>query len=171
MAGQRRRHITIGVDPGASGAFALLCGPSLFIFEMPSQLVRVGKTDRLRVDPPAIHTVAQALSLNAPDVAILEAVQGFGKQDAAGAFVFGRAVGLVEMAIIAAGVPVEGVTPQRWKKALGLGKDKSLAVDMATRLFPESARLFQSGRGKRRKAQAEGNAEAALLAFYGAMNA
>lgn len=162
------RRITVGVDPGASGAVALLDGPALFIHEMPRAKIVVGKTERPRVDPHATLALVQALALSEPELACLELVQGYGKQNAAAAFVFGRAYALAEMALIATGCPMQLVRPADWKKACGIptGAEKATSVFAAKRLFPDYAHLFDSGRGLRNKDQAGGNAEAALLAYY-----
>lgn len=55
------------------------------------------------------------------------------------------------------------VTPQMWKKAMGIGKDKRESVEKAVELFPDSAYMFYGPRG----GLIDGNAEAALIAYYG----
>ncbi len=163
----------VGVDPGVQGAFALLtCTPDqpadLFILPMPRLQIRVGKTQRPRVDLHGCITAGRALALDPIDFAILEDVQGFGGQNAAASFVFGRATCAAEMALIAAECPLRYVQPSKWKRGLGISTEKENAVLEAIRLFPAHADLFRQRRGELTKEQSIGNAEAALLAYYGA---
>ena len=55
------------------------------------------------------------------------------------AFSFGRGVGNLEMALTAAGIPFERVTPQKWQKALGCMTkgDKNVSKRKAQELFPQ----------------------------------
>jgi crossover junction endodeoxyribonuclease RuvC len=53
--------------------------------------------------------------------------------------------------------PTTMVTPQKWKKAMGLSKDKNLSLDMARELWPEAPL-------KRKKDN--GRAEALLIAEF-----
>ena len=57
---------------------------------------------------------------------------------ATSAFAFGRGVGNLEMALTAAGIPFDRVTPQKWQKAMGcLTKgDKNVSKRRAQELFP-----------------------------------
>jgi Holliday junction resolvasome RuvABC endonuclease subunit len=163
----------VGVDPGASGAFALLEHSSghttdLQIFEMPRHTVIIAKKPRERVDLHGCYALGQVLGANSPDFVAFEDVQGFGKQDAAGAFVFGRATCAAEMALIAGGCALRYVTPKKWKDGLGISSEKENALLEAKRLFPRFAKLFTPVRGTLTKEQAIGNAEAALIAYYGA---
>ncbi len=162
--------LVIGVDPGATGCFAVYDsdGPALSCFPMPNHHVMVGKTKRLRVDLHGTLALGRALCANGPAFSVLEDVQGFGKQNAAAAFVFGRATCAAEMALIAASVAIRYVRPERWKKELGISPEKENAVLEAKRLFPRHAHEFEWGRGLRTKEQAIGNAEAGLIAYYGA---
>lgn len=162
--------LVVGVDPGVSGAFALLDtgNRTLDVFEMPRLTVRVGKTDRPRVDLDATFALGAALGAFNPDFAVHEKVQGFGGQNAAAAFVFGGAACAAEMGIIAGRIPRRYVQPDTWKKRLGISSEKENAVLEANRLFPDYTSLFASIRGVRTKEQGIGNAEAALIAYYGA---
>lgn len=162
--------LVVGVDTGAFGAFALLDTDAndLTVYPMPRLMVRVGKTDRPRVDLHGCSTLGRAICANEPRFAVVEKVQGFGKQNAAGAFVFGVAYAAAQMALVASDCPLRFVDPAKWKKELGLSKEKENAVLEAKRLFPQFADQFESVRGVRTNEQAIGNAEATLIAYYGA---
>lgn len=54
-------------------------------------------------------------------------------------FTFGMGYGALRMAVLASGIPFEGVTPQAWMKGLGCltGGDKTVTRARAQTLFPE----------------------------------
>jgi NADPH:quinone reductase-like Zn-dependent oxidoreductase len=68
--------------------------------------------------------------------------------------------GVVEAVMLALGVPVEFVAPVVWKRAMGLGTDKTDARAKASLTFPKHAGLWP-------KKLHHNRAEAALLAHYG----
>jgi hypothetical protein len=69
------------------------------------------------------------------------------------AFKFGRGVGVLHMALIAAGIPFDEVTPQRWQKEMGClsprgktrvefgTKDKNITKRRAQALFPAVTKM------------------------------
>jgi crossover junction endodeoxyribonuclease RuvC len=150
----------LGVDPGATGAFALYDTDleALHVEDMPSVRVRVGKASRLQIDETAL---AQAITAGQPDVAFLERVHALPKQGVTSCFSFGLAYGLVRGILAQAGVPFYVITPNEWKRAFRLGPDKNEARLMASRLFPANAKDFARHKD-------DGRAEAALLALFGA---
>lgn len=153
----------LGVDPGGSGALALLHGGGLLVADMPVFQVMRGKTAKAEVDVRAIFDLLDEWK---PDVCYFEQVGGIPGQAASAAFNFGRAVGLAEAAVKGCGARFVAVAPATWKRRMGLptGKDKKAAKDasrsMATNMFPASAAAF-------RRVKDDGRAEAALLAEYG----
>jgi crossover junction endodeoxyribonuclease RuvC len=78
------------------------------------------------------------------------------KQGVTSAFTFGKGYGALLMALTAAGIPFETVTPQRWQKALGcLSKgDKNVTKRKAQQLWPHITWTHNT-------------ADAALIAEYG----
>lgn len=147
-----------GIDPGCHGAIAFLNddGSLHSVHDMPAVEVRVGKTKRTRV---ASQALALLIAEHKPDYALIEEVGGMTGQSASAAFTFGRACGIPEGVLAAAAVPFQYVTPQAWKKAIGLGSDKGLARQEAMRLFPANAALFA-------RVKDDGRAEASLLARH-----
>ncbi len=77
-------------------------------------------------------------------------------------FQFGRGVGMVEGVLAGVGVPTQYVTPQRWQKAVGARKGKDGARLRAIELYPAYSKLFA-------RAKDDGRADAALIAWYAAM--
>ncbi len=155
----------LGVDPGGSGALAILrprgAGEShdqLVVADMPTFSVQRGKTAKLEVDVSGLVELMRAWQ---PDVCYFEQVGGIPGQSASAAFNFGRAAGAAEAVVKASGARFQFVPPATWKRAMGLnklGKDEARA--MATRLWPANAGDF-------RRVKDDGRAEAALLAEYG----
>ncbi len=151
----------IGIDPGASGAIAVLdgAGQIVAIDDMPTVLVRVGKTDRKRI---AAARLAQLLEQTAHDtvMVVLEKVGGMTGQSASAAFTFGYGAGMVEGVLAALRLPMAPVTPQAWKKSAGIAADKGAAREAAMRLWPGHAHMFA-------RKKDDGRAEAALMARHG----
>ena len=75
------------------------------------------------------------------------------------AFTFGQGFGHIEMALTAAGIPFERVSPQKWQKAMGcLTKgDKNVSKRRAQELFPHLKVTHAT-------------ADALLIAAYGRRN-
>ena len=148
----------LGIDPGSSGALALLIDDRLHVVvDMPVLKVRRGKSDKDEVDG---YGLAELLKDLAPDIAYVEQVGGLPGQSAPAAFNFGRSAGAVEYALKALGYRVEMIPPATWKKALRLkgGKDDSRA--MAMRRWPSKADHFK-------RVKDDGRAEASLIAEFG----
>lgn len=145
----------VGVDPGCTGALALLVNGELrAVADAPVLKVRRGKTDKAEIDG---YALAELLRGWEPiDVAVLEQVGGMTGQSPSAAFNFGRAFGCVEGALKTLGVSVETLAPQTWRRIVKHrgGKDDSRA--MAGRRWPGYAPSF--GRVKD-----DGRAEAALI--------
>jgi crossover junction endodeoxyribonuclease RuvC len=76
--------------------------------------------------------------LGAEAFATIEAVHAMPKQGVTSSFTFGKGYGALLMALTAAGIPFETVTPQKWQKALGcLSKgDKNVTKRKAQQLWP-----------------------------------
>lgn len=84
------------------------------------------------------------------------------------AFQFGRGYGMIEGIVAALGWPIEYVTPQKWKKALGVPADKDDARARACQMMPQDSHLWTPQRGVFDKQQASGRADAALICLFGA---
>src|SRR5690606_25246476 len=90
----------------------------------------------------------------------IESVGSRPGQGVASTFKFGTAYGVVQGVIGALQIPVEFVSPQRWKKHFRLSGDKEQARAKAQQLFPTCAAAFNLDKH-------HGRAEAALIARYG----
>ena len=148
----------LGVDPGGSGALALLEGSEIRVADMPVFKVRRGKSDKPELD---VHGLSAILDDWRPEACFFERVFGMTDQSAPAAFNFGRIAGAAEAIVKTAGARFEFVAPHVWKKALKIrGKDDARAI--ATNLWPSAA-------GEFRRKMDQDRAEAALIAEYGRM--
>jgi crossover junction endodeoxyribonuclease RuvC len=150
----------IGIDPGLTGAVALLEGDrAIRVWDMPVVSERRGKgvCAALLAD---ILTEARDLSSDRPEV-VLERVGARPGQGVTSMFSFGRAAGIAEGVVGALGLPLKSVTPDAWKRRARLvGKPKDAARTLAIELFPEIASELSRKRDG-------GRADALLLAYYG----
>lgn len=153
--------IYLGIDPGAAGAIASLDadGRLVAVEDMPTVMVRVGKTDRRRVSASLLRELLAA-DADAITMVVIEKVGGMTGQSASASFTFGYSAGLVEGVIAALSLPVVMVTPQAWKRSAGIASAKGAAREAAMRLWPGQAGLFA-------RVKDDGRAEAALLARHG----
>ena len=153
----------IGIDPGISGALALVTQApkwNIEVVDIPTLEVN----GRRRVDMHGLLRQLRTWAMLA-DVrsAWIEDVGAMPGQ--ASMFPFGFACGAAQMAIVAAELPLMLATPQKWKKHYGLkgGKDnKDQSRLLASRMFPTHAHLWA-------RKKDDGRAEAVLLANYGGL--
>lgn len=154
-----------GIDPGLSGAIAILRTPSIFdphagplveLYPMPTVKVRSKRI----LDYPALWDLFE-MHLAGCQLVAIESQAGYsppGIRIGAGSiFSMGRGFGALEAFAHAAEVPAEYPQPGAWKKFLGVPKEKAGARATAERLFP-GVEL-----PKRKSAD---HAEALLLAEY-----
>lgn len=144
-----------GIDPGASGALALLsdAGALLEVADAPNVKIN-GKE---RISAPLFAKLIRAW---APSRAIIELVGGIQGQAAGASFQFGYAAGVPEGVFAALNIPVTFVSPAKWKAAMRVTADKGSSRLMAQRLWPDHAGHFARVKDADR-------AEAALIALYG----
>lgn len=164
MAGTE--FLDVGIDPGLSGAVALLWGKHAEVHRMPTRerrgkgreidLPRLGDTLRRHfagrdIDEVGI-TIEQAQTMN----------RGQGFRGSASVMTTGRNYGMLLGLELVAPRPRE-VHPMTWKKALGIprGSDKSASIALARELFPGVSLIFRGCRTEH-----DGAAEALLIAHY-----
>lgn len=143
--------ILLGVDPGATGALAFLdaSGRLIEVADMPMLDKRV-----------AGPLVADLILRHRPTQAVIEHVWGMTPMGAASAFSFGQGDGIVRGVLAALRIPVTEVSPAKWKKAMGLNRDKDASRKAALHRWPEHSERFRFKKN-------DGRAEAALIAAYG----
>lgn len=158
--------LCFGVDPGLSGAIAVVRVPGpvlLDVQSMPTLSEKVGKHERRRVSGDALRSMfVHWASFPGTKLVTIERVSAMPKQGVVSMFSFGRALGVVEGVVAALALPREWVGPKEWQKAVKLSKPENTRA-LATERFPNFAQAFA------RKAD-EGKADAALIALYASLN-
>lgn len=152
----------IGIDPGLDGAIACLIDNELLAVEdMPTFTEQRGKKKHRTVNAAGVADIIREMAranLETPTVAI-ERVWSSPDMGVASAFTFGHGFGIVEAVPLTLGYPIRLVTPNVWKKALGLTSDKERSRRMATETWPAYSEWF-------RRVKDADRAEAALIALY-----
>lgn len=92
----------IGIDPGQSGGFAVLNN---------NGIVEVIKM------PPTETDIWNWISSNKNCFAVIEKVHSMPGQGVASTFKFGYGFGGLNMALVAAKIPFELISPRQWQKA------------------------------------------------------
>jgi crossover junction endodeoxyribonuclease RuvC len=144
--------IIVGIDPGNNGGIALLHGDRLIYAD---HLPIVGKT----LSGHLLNNWFADIEPDTPAMVVVEQVHAMPKQGVSSTFNFGKAVGIIEGVIAARNLPLFWVTPQRWKKSIGVTADKNTSRQLAINLWPEQAHLFARVKDVDR-------AEAALIAEW-----
>jgi crossover junction endodeoxyribonuclease RuvC len=150
---------SIGIDPGLSGAIAIISTESLKIFDMPTMTVeRNGKAKR----QVSASELAEMLYLySGRDCHVYcERVSAMAGQGVTSVFSFGRSFGMIEGILAAFKMPVTFVPPATWVKAIGRGQGKDASRARAMELFPSDQDQFK-------RVKDDGRADAALIAYWG----
>lgn len=141
-----------------SGAVAILIdGEVAEAFDAPTfTLLRNGKQRRF-LDEAAFFGLLKVHADAA--LALIEDVHAMPKQGVSSSFSFGFVTGQMGMALTAAGIPKDKISPQYWKKYLRVPAEKDGARAAASRLMPRAAHMWPLKKH-------DGRAEAALLAYF-----
>lgn len=148
----------IGIDPGLTGAIAILSDKNEFIavHDMPVMPLSNSKN---QVNSAELAKIIKTYLSDEESSVILEKVNAMPGQGVSSMFSFGQSFGIILGVAGALSVPVTLVTPASWKKRAGLiGKEKDYARTLAQQLYP-SASLSRKGD--------IGRADAILIARFG----
>jgi len=154
-------HAFIGIDPGLSGAIAVIDmrASHINVVDMPLHTItRNGKAKR-QLD---LYQLGNWFDLhrNTIKLATIEAVHSMPAQGITSAFTFGFAAGALQGLVAGNAIPMHLVAPLTWKRAFKLTSDKDASRRAASQLFPAFSHLWA-------RAKDDGRAEAVLLAYYG----
>ncbi len=150
---------SIGIDPGLSGAIAIISPESLKIFDMPTMTVeRNGKAKR-QVSASELADIFSPYDSSKCHVYV-EKVSAMAGQGVTSVFSFGRSFGMIEGILAAFRLPVTYVAPATWVKAVGRGQGKDASRARAMELFPNNQADFKLKKW-------DGRADAALIAYWG----
>jgi hypothetical protein len=151
----------IGVDPGVTGALALLTdkGDLLDVLDMPS--LADGTKGRSTVNSPLLASMLAKWHARA---VFCEFVSARPTDGSVQAFAFGRCRGAVEGVCGALSLPISLITPQSWKRLHDIppGDQKDLARSKAIAKWPAMAERFARKLDHNR-------AESALIGLAGLM--
>ena len=154
--------IYLGADPGLTGAIAFIDGSFVQIYPIPTVTV---KKSRQKLDMQSLKDIVQRVLLPGEDIfCVIERQSTRPEQSAQSGLTTGTNYGVLLGMLFMAGIPYEEVTPQRWKKAMleGTDKSKGASVLKAQSLFPGVSLL----RTPRSRVPDHNMAEALLLAEY-----
>lgn len=156
----------IGIDPGLTGAIAILGEDGLLksVHDMPTMMTGTGKGKvKNKVNCYKLaEIITDALDdrrMVEPVEVFLEKVSSMPGQGVAGVFSLGKSAGAVEGVVGALGIILHEVTPQKWKKGAGLiGSEKDAARTLAQQLYPDAPLARKKDIGR---------ADAILIARHG----
>lgn len=151
----KTRALTIGIDPGLSGAIAILDwhGHVLACEDLPV----VRDKSLAWIDGGLMLSTIMNYREGNDTVAMIERVSAMPKQGVSSSFQFGVGFGSILGVLQALAIPIEFVTPRTWKKSYGLDSDKKAALHKARLLYPDVDLHL---------AKHDGRAEALLIARY-----
>lgn len=134
----------LGIDPGFSGAWGLIDHHGKY--HSCGDMLNNGKHILSRY----VHAeISQAVYMQ--DIqGVIEAVHSMPGQGVSSSFKFGIAFGMAIAIMERINCPWQLVTPQKWKKDMGLTSDKDLSLNMARELWPNAplARKMDNGRAE-----------------------
>jgi Holliday junction resolvasome RuvABC endonuclease subunit len=140
----------LAVDPGVSGAYALLSDDRIstpVVDDLPVVGNQINASEWRR-----------AIKSLAPDIAVVELVHSMPQQGVASTFRFGMACGIIRGVLLGAGVPIIDVTPNTWKKYFRLNNEAEKSRALACQRFPSLPGLARKKDHNR--------AEALLIALW-----
>jgi crossover junction endodeoxyribonuclease RuvC len=157
--------ITIGIDPGITGAIAFFrTGYQPQVFDTPTQQTKVGRSIKQDYLPAQmamlLEQCANELKAESPHC-FIEKVAAMPGQGVTSMFNFGKGYGIWIGILGALKIPFTLVTPQAWKKPIMQGiKDKDAARIRAQQLYPDLTPQLT-------RKKDIGRADAILLAHFG----
>jgi crossover junction endodeoxyribonuclease RuvC len=153
----------LGVDPGLYGAIALYWPGQdvLYVHDVPTHSLTVNGKVRHRLDKAGLAVIVRTAAL-AAKLAVIEDVHSMPAQGVASSFSFGAVTGAIQQCVVDNEIAFRLVAPAVWKRRFGLTADKDAARARASELMPKHAHWWA-------RKKDDGRAEAALLAYYGAL--
>lgn len=155
-----KKPFILGVDPGITGAMALLCvrtGTIKEVFDIPTHPSGIKNRKTVHITKLAIKIGAYADEIA---FCVIEDVHSTPNDGPVGAFAFGKSTGILLGVIGSYMIPIYPVSPLAWKSCFGLSRDKNESRALAAKKFPLSAEAFSLKKD-------HGKSEAVLLAEFG----
>jgi crossover junction endodeoxyribonuclease RuvC len=145
----------IAIDPGLTGGFAVLRNTGEYVSVDPLPIIRDGAL--AWIDGSELRTMIFAAKDATPTCCVLERVSAMPKQGVSSSFNFGVGFGSLLGAFQVLGCPLWLVQAAKWKRELGLSRDKNASLDKARLLFPNAPLARKKD---------DGLAEALLIAHW-----
>lgn len=165
----------IGIDPGLSGALALIGPEGQFVdvWDMPVMDKPNSNKSYIKrcIDPLKVYVMLKEWCLHSrrhkgiENIEVcMENVASQPRDGVAGAFSFGESFGTLKAVCSCLGLlPINYVTPATWKKYFNIGADKEEARLLALEKMPEAGPMLARKKDHDR-------AEALLIALYYHLN-
>jgi crossover junction endodeoxyribonuclease RuvC len=148
----------LAIDPGITGAFALL-GDTALVGDLPVHQTQHGRVAKVRAELD-LHGFRTLLAGQSITHCFIERVAARPGQGTVSMFRFGEAAGAIYGLVVGIGLPISFATPQQWQKHHHIGASPDAARQRAVQLYPELAPMLSRKRDQHR-------ADAVLLACYG----
>ena len=128
----------IGIDPGLSGAIAILYGDDSYeVFDIPIMSKGFGAVKN-EINAGGMKEILAGAIVAGNAVAVLERVNAMPGQGVSSVFSLGDSFGVCRTVLACLVIPTIYVAPTMWKKHYGLTSDKEQARALAIRLFPKA---------------------------------
>tara|TARA_B110001452_G_C15070753_1_gene373707 strand:+ start:233 stop:724 length:492 start_codon:yes stop_codon:yes gene_type:complete len=127
----------IGIDPGLSGAIAVLENNKVIkLFDMP--VMPDGKKNKKQLNSAQLVKILKENILNKDDISIVvEQVNAMPGQGVTSMFNFGQTFGAIKGVCAALGLPIFFVRPSKWKKHFELiNSSKDSSRTKAIEMYP-----------------------------------
>ena len=139
-----RKQLFCGIDPGLSGAVAIIDadGNLVQLQDTPTLTVKKGSKGHKRVYvESAMATILENIRVLNIRLVGIESVHAMPKQGVVSMFSMGMGFGLWLGILAALRLPYEKIEPAKWKRDIGIasGSDKSASIAKASQLFPTAS--------------------------------
>ncbi|MGD0340322.1 MAG: hypothetical protein ABSA76_01255 [Bacteroidales bacterium] len=150
----------IGIDPGStSGCIAMI------YLDAQGNLKETETIEFAKNTTKEWYQKLLEATVSHESFAILEKVHGMPDMGVTSVSVFMKNVGHIEMALLALNIPFKEITPQSWMKHYGMKKNKGESKpEWKRRLRERLQRIMPDFKVN------NNNADAMLIAYYGAIN-
>lgn len=148
--------LILGIDPGVSGAFALIDSDT-------KELILV-ESVKSKVDFLAYNTIKDILATNDIEQAYMEDVGPMPWDSKQAIWTFASSVGAVDLALAWTSTPVIKIKPQKWQIKLGVAKRYDTKVLRKQAFWNYAVSQYPNAKIKLPQA------DAVLIAMYGVMD-
>lgn len=153
----------IGIDPGLTGAVAIIGSSDIVFSDIPILNVLTGKKNKPEYNiAEMVRMIKEIIKNDQRSFCVgIEKVHAMPKQGVTSSFNFGKGYGIWLGIISAFEIPYTLITPRAWKKVMmeGMGKEKDASRLRAIQLFPQCAQELNLKKH-------HGRADALLIAEY-----